>query len=130
MTLNEAIRTGCHLLVECRDGCIVAQKGGCVLGAAYVGLLGYVPHGNMLMCDVMPELGRAFPELYELVAIPTLSSARIHSLHSAISYLHYMEHWTREAIAEWADPHPELHEPMPTVNKLNKVCVNQQEGTA
>ena len=127
MTLNEAIRTGCRLLVEYRDGCIVEGKGGCVLGAAYVGLTGYVPHGFKLMAEVMPELGSAFPELYELVAIPTLSSARIHPLHGAISYLHHREHWTREAIAEWADPHPELHEPMPTVNKLNKACVNQQE---
>lgn len=121
MNINEAIRAGCCILTRQVDGDFDdGQGGGCVLGAAFLGALGTTQ--GTFAASFMARAGAALPDLKLRVSCPQCGIARPSWCSDSNPYLEagwfaapILVHlnndhqWTREAIAEWLDPHPELH---------------------
>ena len=124
LSLNEAIRIGCQLRGECRDVFINEDGDCCAIGAAYVGSI----DRNATLSDTFMytnwknSLVSLFPELDKPVTLICKCShdGGTRKMINIISHLHLTHKWSREAIAEWADPHPELHIPMPKMEGAPK----------
>ena len=126
MTLNEAIREGAKHRPNGRN--YISFGRCCVLGAAYVGLSGHgnVPYGMQFLSEPLDKLVLAFPELLLPAESPCFCKVRTttasitfgklrHTMLEVMEHLHQSHDWSREAIAEFVDPHPDLHLPMPSL---------------
>lgn len=121
MTLNEAIRRGCRKHPMQNYEVYVKGETACVLGAAFVGSDTW----RQMLCREKELLAEQFPLLLESYPCPLkcATTTYTHDLYPENDFygtlLHTMSHlnddhrWTREAIAEFVDPYPELHLPMP-----------------
>ena len=107
MTLYEAIRKGSRLFPTQAFGTYKSSGGRrCALGAAAEASgVFLLPFGIGAW-----NLQRPFPELEELTMCPHCGKRM--QIITAIHHLNDYAKWSREAIAEWVDPHPELHEPV------------------
>jgi len=114
MRLNEAIRAGIKLLPKQAFGTWInpiIKDSGCVLAAVHTGLCGKLngPITFTVMEETLPELKSANIMCPACGATGYLAGIMIH--------LNDIHTWTREAIAEWADPRPELHVAMPSLTE-------------
>lgn len=120
MTINEAIRIGCRQYPRQAFGAFgEGSDGACVNGALSFGL-----HGNRFSLR-MESLGRLAPSGSQGVVCPLCRTSQVKTtdgreygytacrVFAIMAHLNNDHRWTREAIAEWVDPHPELHIPMP-----------------
>jgi len=133
MRFNDAVRAGIKRLpVQVfRHLWSDDKKGGCILGAAYDGM-------QLSRSDVMFKgLGMSQLQVWELTGPYTCPFScdrgywgTINTLADVIVHLNNDHQWTREAIAEWADPRPELHVGTKEVEgrTLTYVDVQQPEG--
>lgn len=120
MTLNEAIREGCRKAPTQLYYEFTNSGGACVLGAYWIGSSSgagaYWPSGffSMPLTKEAEELPAMCPVVgcngYEKVVAGIADTCL-----AVMRHLNNEHRWTREAIAEWADPHPELHLPMPSL---------------
>ena len=117
MTLNEAIREGCRVLPQQTE-----DEGACVLRAAAQGA--DVRSKSIICPNELPytELVVRFPQLSDTATCPVgripgthTPCIHLHKVYQIMYHLNDTHSWSREAIAEWADPHPELHLPMPSL---------------
>ena len=117
MTLNEAIREGCRLYPRQAFGSLGGEDGigRCVIGAIKEGV-------HTLSACYLGDYGKMFPEI-ERMGLPcpechitsNYYNDRFSTLWWLLVHLNDTHHWSREAIAEWADPRPDLHVAMPQV---------------
>ena len=115
MTLNEAIREGCRVFPKQAFGSYNdGRDGRCALGAAgeAVGLKASFMGRFMGQC--LPGITTVFPELKKETTCPHCNQLKW--VIRAIQHLNDHSKWSREAIAEWADPRPDLHVAMPQVS--------------
>jgi len=125
MTLNEAIRKGIRLypIQEFQGDDNDDGKGACVLGALAAGM-GY-PKQNWVQAS--REMGLREQNKWTQCPTSHCTGMRFEdTLHAMAYHLNDYHKWSREAIAEWLDPHPELHQPMP---KESEAVVTQGERT-
>ena len=122
MTLNEAIREGCKKFPKQAFGQFADDDGGaCVNGALGVATWGS-PFAFLDDIDLRRAIQR-YPEIAVSCACPVVGCEGVPlrcGYHEApvlrvAAHLNNDHHWSRESIAEWADPHPELHLPMPSL---------------
>ena len=132
MQLNEAIRSGCaQSKGQARYVYQDMEGNHCVMGALLLGI-GKLHAPGMLSnpfveCEVFPELQQAWTVcrdcgiewqdargLGSLQSWTGVSTIR-RTVRNMMVHLNNDHGWTREALAEWADPHPELHIAMPQV---------------
>ena len=128
MTFNEAVREGCRLLPnqEFRKFFSIDNKGACVIGSAFEAIM--KSHGGQTCCKYenyasfsiseksFLTLIYHFPELELKSKCPIRKCQSLESTRTENMNIFYVCHhlndyhrWSREAIAEWVDPHPELH---------------------
>jgi len=118
--LNEAIRAGCKLRPKQTYSRLFKDKdGGCVIGAVMIGTgvadFGSNPANTTHISEInYDQLKAKIPILQEITVPicphPGCKLERIgYNLWNTMVHLNNNHKWTREAIAEWADPRPELH---------------------
>jgi len=117
MRFNDAVRAGCKLLPNGVHGDFITYDGksGCVMGAAIVGAVGvdklnnHTHHERELFSELI-VLARCPVKIEEEYKCSFYSGR---STRDVAVHLNNDHGWSREAIAEWVDPRPELHTPMP-----------------
>ena len=137
MTLNEAIRKGCRMREPIHGEWIAEDGRCCAVGSILVG--GGVTQGPITKTHVEEFLTEEFPEMMRPHSIRCQKTAPCHfgmtfygtspdgsfhmraPLYCVMSHLFELHNWSREALAEWADPHPELHIPMPRLEETPAV---------
>jgi len=116
MGFNEAMRAGIKMLPKQVTGSYVLRdkKSGCAIGTAVSGSKGSIDCFYNAM--VQAVIFKTFPEMksLSLISCPESSCGAEAPLEAAIIHLNDFHEWSREAIAEWADPRPELHVSMPS----------------
>lgn len=132
MTLNEAIRKGCqshpkqvyYVLHDPEKG----NDNACILGAAIFGVADTLPSKATRDVNMLKTL---FPELVEPAGCPFRCKTWAHCndgemrrtdikiLRDVLAHLNNDHKWSREAIAEWVEPHPELHLSTPTAEVVH-----------
>ena len=119
MRLSEAIRAGAKMSPKIM-GKFSTPAGTCALGAAGESC-GIIKHGENISSffNFLGGLTPLFPIVDTTVDHP-LDGHRF-KVADCIWDLNDNAEWSREAIAEWADPHPELHVAMPTQQEAVRV---------
>jgi len=130
LQLNEAIRKGVVSLPRQAFGSLVSENGkeGCVLGALYLGS-GCLTHEELTIGlssgsrqiaigTRITDYLKTVDLMEEEVTCPVRTCSRTTGgpikVSNMLVHLNDTHYWSREAIAEWADPRPELHVAMPT----------------
>ena len=122
MTLNEAIRRGCLKFPKQAFNKFHGDDGlsACVIAAVYVGdnERRYTDREfhQSAYCPVGPCESFTDGLLVRSSSPDTVMRVMVH--------LNNDHRWSREAIAEWADPQPDLHVPMPTVKAPEAVVTH------
>ena len=124
MTINEMIRKGCGMSYHKTDRTEYytstdqdGKLGACVLGALWLGASAGKPYSEAAVYEeTIMLMGKA--GLGNVATgswpCPQFTCGDQYCLTSLCIHLNDDHEWSREAIAEWLDPHPELHISMPT----------------
>ena len=121
--LNEAIRRGCRMRPQQAFRQLFhGRDGACVVGAAVIGGRGYDATEEDKSLEP-PQFASLVSDLPVNVSCPHPGCSISAWTGEIMRLLNNDHRWSREAIAEWADPQPELHVQMPKVEAETKVVV-------
>ena len=125
--INEAIREGCKNTVQIFNRLKDDHGGCCVIGALYRGLLR--PNGLDNPWDHHKEWGflcqaTNAPCGCTYGNIGNGFQGPIRTIIDVMVHLNNAHQWTREAIAEWVDPRPDLHVRLPGLTTQEVSCGN------
>lgn len=128
MRFNTAMREGIKTLRTQTVGqWFGGDSDGCALATAIVGtgvqadqVESHQLYAEQMLVNCGLELGKA-------VACPHPKCEAESNWINIIMHLNDQHKWSREAIAEWVDPWPELHQPMPHANMGTGAVLDEQE---